>query len=211
MHKYKYKMDGIWHTIHSQEPLSCNECNIIPISASQNQTAKELKELLREWIRVTEANGIAWFAIGGTALGSVRQKGFIWHDYDIDLCVWLKDFQKVKNLVFDKKYKIELCNGHGFSFQFADRDFPFFDVFVVGPNPSNPTRIIHATPITACGKALWFDSLIWPKDNYSVYDVIYPDKSEYEGILINVPRNVEMYLKQMYGDDCMTKYYDKTA
>jgi hypothetical protein len=109
MHKYKYCLDGIQHEIKSQEPIpTANRDNVIPISKEQNQIAKELKELLREWIRIAEKNDIDWFCNGGTLLGAIRDKGLIHYDNDLDLCVFFKDYEKIKNSVCTDKFVIHL-------------------------------------------------------------------------------------------------------
>jgi hypothetical protein len=205
LHKYKYKMDGIRHTIHSQEPIPNAVGNVIPISKAQNKIANQLKELLREWIRVTEANDIVWFANGGTALGGLRDGGLIHFDNDIDVAVFLKDFLKVKNLAFDTKYKLDYCE-QGFQLHFAGQKFPFIDVFILGQNPNDPSRIIIAAPVFDNGDPTYIGHMIWPNDNYSVKDIANRVKIPFEDLFVYVPRNAEMYLKQMYGDDCMTRY-----
>lgn len=191
LHKYKYQLDGIWHTIRSQEPLPNAVGNIIPISDAQNKIAQQLKELLREWIRVAEANDIVWFANGGTALGAVRQQGLIQYDNDMDLVVFLKDFLKVKQLVFDQKYKFDFCE-QGFQLHFADRKFPFLDVFIEGPNPHDPSRIILVSPVMENGDPTYGLHMIWPNDNYSIRDVTHVVKMPFEDLFVYVPRNAEM-------------------
>ena len=97
MHKYKYCLDNVEHEILSQEPIpTANRDNVIPISKEQNQVAKELKELLREWIRIADKNDIDWFCNGGTLLGAIRDKGIIHYDNDLDLCIFFKDYEKNK-------------------------------------------------------------------------------------------------------------------
>ncbi len=198
-------MDGISHTIHSQEPLPNAVGKIIPISKAQNKIAKQLKELLREWIRVAEANDIVWFANGGTALGAVRQQGLIQFDNDIDLVILLKDFLKTKHLEFDKKYKLDYCE-QGFELRFAEHKFPFIDIFIEAPNPNDKSRIILASPVMMNGEPTYGLHMIWPNDNYSIEDIANLVKIPFEDLFVYVPRNAEMYLKKMYGDDCMTRF-----
>lgn len=60
---------------------------------------KDILELLIEFDRLMKKNGIDYFLVGGTALGSVRHKGFIPWDDDADVGVLRKDFEKVEKIL----------------------------------------------------------------------------------------------------------------
>jgi hypothetical protein len=205
MHKYKYCLDGIQHEIYSQEPIpTANRDNVIPISKEQNQTAKELKELLREWIRIAEKNNIDWFCNGGTLLGAIRDKGLIHYDNDLDLCFFFKDYEKIKNAVCSDKFVINVCE-QGFQLNYKSKTFPFIDLWLNAPNPENPNEIILACPYVNNRLTYWF-SKMWPNDKYLKQDVSHCKKLSFEGITVNVPKNYKQYVKRMYGDDCLTRY-----
>lgn len=207
--EYTYCLDGINHEIQSQEPIQTAINGIIPISASQNQIAKQLKELLREWIRIAEDNNITWFCNGGTLLGAIRDKGLIHYDNDIDLFVFLRDFHKIKNMKCGDKYEISYCE-QGFQLHYKGRMFPFIDLWIEAPNPNDPSKIIIASPVLSDGSPTYVAHMIWPNDNYDIADVSSFDSVPFEDLMVNVPKNGEMYLRKMYGDDCLTRYVIQT-
>ena len=61
------------------------------------------KELLEQVDKVFKELGIKYWLEFGTLLGAIREKGFIGHDLDIDLGVFLEDFKDENEEVF-KKY-----------------------------------------------------------------------------------------------------------
>ncbi len=210
MYQYTYCLDGVIHEIQSQEPIpNAIDGNIIPISASQNQIARQLKELLREWIRIAEDNNIAWFCNGGTLLGAIRDKGLIHYDNDLDLVVFLRNFHKIKNVKCNDKYEIDYCE-QGFQLHYKDRMFPFIDLWVEAPNPNDPSKLIIAAPVLYNGSPTYGGQMIWPNDNYDIADVSSFDSVPFEDLMVNVPKNSEMYLRKMYGDDCLTRYVIQT-
>ena len=58
----------------------------------------ELKEQLRDIIRVCKAHGIEYNMMCGSLLGAVRHKGFIPWDDDIDLLMTREEFEKFRRV-----------------------------------------------------------------------------------------------------------------
>ena len=67
-----------------------------------NQIDEKLKatelNMLKEFIRVCQANELQYYLIGGTALGAVRHHGFIPWDDDIDVGMPRKDYNRFLSL-----------------------------------------------------------------------------------------------------------------
>ncbi|MDO4731262.1 MAG: LicD family protein [Clostridia bacterium] len=61
---------------------------------------KEL-EILKDFIKIAEENDIKYFAIGGTAIGAMRHKGFIPWDDDIDLAISRDDYYKLEKIIIN--------------------------------------------------------------------------------------------------------------
>lgn len=69
-----------------------------------------LLEILDEIDRVCKKNNIKYFLSGGTLLGSIRHKGFIPWDDDVDLWMTRKNYKKFKKVLktdLDEKYFAE--------------------------------------------------------------------------------------------------------
>ena len=58
----------------------------------------KLLESLKVLDEVCRSNGLQYFASGGTALGAVRHKGFIPWDDDVDIVLYRKDYNRLKEL-----------------------------------------------------------------------------------------------------------------
>lgn len=69
------------------------------------QEIKKLKEIeieiFDELDKVCRENDLEYFMVGGTLLGSVRHKGFIPWDDDIDVVMFRSDLEKLEKLYYD--------------------------------------------------------------------------------------------------------------
>ena len=111
------------------------------------------KEMLKELIAKLDKNSIEYYMIGGTFLGAVRHKGFIPWDDDIDIGICRNEYDKLIELIKNKK--IELDNGYFFEgYEIGNGRYPFLKVI----DPS--IRIDQKEQVD---KFLWID--VFPVDN----------------------------------------------
>ncbi len=59
---------------------------------------KKLLDIFKWFHELCDKEGLVYFALGGTALGAARHKGFIPWDDDMDVGMPRKDYEKLKNL-----------------------------------------------------------------------------------------------------------------
>lgn len=69
-------------------------------------------ELLKEFQRVCEENGLTYYAFYGTLIGAVRHKGFIPWDDDIDVVMFREDYNKLLEIAkgaFSSRFFLQTC------------------------------------------------------------------------------------------------------
>lgn len=109
---------------------------------------KELLKILK-WINdFLEQNDIEYSAVGGTLIGTIRNKGFIPWDDDIDLCMTRENYEKLLNL----KSKIQESGKYDLiSVDDGSSEFPFIKIV---------NKEIHVEQLnikTDSGNYLWVD------------------------------------------------------
>lgn len=60
-----------------------------------NELQQKILGVYKEVARICDKNEIRYFAIGGTAIGAVRHKGFIPWDDDLDIAVPIEDYDRL--------------------------------------------------------------------------------------------------------------------
>lgn len=135
-----------------------------------DETLKHLQKvqlkIFNYFLKVCEYNDIPYFIYGGSLLGTIRHKGFIPWDDDIDVIMFREDFEKLNKILLkniDDEYKfINVLNEETYHFTWArlmlkDTVFKewwadqveytpniFIDIFVLDNIPNNKIkRFIH--------------------------------------------------------------------
>jgi len=154
---------------------------------------------------VCRKNDIKYWAIGGTLIGSMRHKGWIPWDGDIDVGMLKSDYERFRiimknsipnNIVFEHRprnkgcSKLRLLNAHyipsSFGFHWDDDDGLQLDIFVFD---SDGVEIYGNRPV--CGR---------PDVHKRPYSDIFPlQELPFEDILIYVPNQYENISAAVWG------------
>lgn len=159
-----------------------------------------LREGLKKVIRVLDTYQVPWYAVCGTALGSVRHQDIIPWDDDIDIAVMKDTLMKIpphawrdagleySPIKFFFGYKIKL------------RNVPVeIDIFELEPDPDQVS-----------GKGVRYASAraraIWPRE-FLEEAPSWPHKGPKgqlgSNLEVNLPNDTQVYLKRAYGEDCL--------
>jgi len=172
---------------------------------------KNLIKLFKQSIKIMEDNNIEYWIIGGTLLGSIRDKGLISWDDDADIAIIKEHINKLLLLEDEfKKHNIgivswfggyKLYDLNGTDIKRKDFKFPFVDIFTE----------IKKDDIYMFESALANER--WPLEKYK-YDDIFPLKRyEFEDFQVYGPnKGLEMVNKIYSGwQNNALKIYDHTT
>lgn len=128
----------------------------------KNQLRSAQLELLDELDRFCKANGLTYYAFGGTLIGAVRHQGFIPWDDDLDVCMPKKDYD-----ILIKKY-----DGKGrYEFKCPEKDLSCINYF--GKLTKKNTKFVeYASQVYNPNEEIFIDVMpILPAPKYgkSVY------------------------------------------
>ena len=140
--------------------------------------------------QLCQDNDISYWADGGSLLGAVRDKGIIKHDDDIDICMYQKDFDKLKNILKNNKtYHLYLLSTYPI-YKFEHREIPnvFIDIFVVEDHDDN-IQYKHEK-----------NRQTWPSAYYLKSEVYPLQRVKFGDLQIYIPNHPTSYLERMYGD-----------
>lgn len=71
-----------------------------------NEVQKALYNIFKDLVKLLEENNIKWVSLGGTAIGALREKGFIPWDDDIDIAIRYEDWEVLRNALKGTKYEL---------------------------------------------------------------------------------------------------------
>lgn len=156
-------------------------------------------EILKRTKQVLDKLNIPFFLSSGTCLGYYRENKFIDHDYDIDIGIFEKDYNKdiIKEMISEG----------------------FIHYRTLGDKETG-LELSFRLPNTELGKNAKIDIFLHYTDNdkYSWYSYIYPEfkkkikysvnkfllkKVKFVGLNVNVPYPTLNYITEHYGKDWM--------
>ena len=124
--------------------------------------ATKIYQLMKDWDDLCQKHGVKYFIVGGTLLGSVRGKGLIPWDDDVDVGIYADQKEAIQGMEADMEsigYKLwNFPNDQGFKMYDAkgctipskDYLYPFLDVFVYSVDSAGKTYFAQDTRWANC-------------------------------------------------------------
>jgi phosphorylcholine metabolism protein LicD len=151
-----------------------------------------LYKLLHRVVKLLEKNNIIYWACGGTFLGAIRCKGIIKWDDDLDLCVLLKDREKIINIIKNEKDLIfddysTIVN----KIRYKKGAYPFVDIFFM------VKEVDSGQIIYKC--ALKKHRELFKNEEYLEREIIPLKKNKFGAFEIAIPNEYERYFLSNFG------------
>jgi phosphorylcholine metabolism protein LicD len=172
------------------------------IKRQEQDTFQQLLNLLKLWNDFTKKHEIKYWASGGTLLGAIRHCGFIPWDNDIDVCIFLSDFEKVKKHLDDHETLSYFESRFGIKIYNDNNIYPFLDIFIC--DYRDESKIEFCGILTNEGKPTWLVASEFPRQH--IYqDELFPLREvEFENTTIMVP-NIHKCLFRTFSKKCLTE------
>jgi len=149
------------------------------------------KDFLRDFMEESSKLGMRPFLMWGTLLGFIRDGGFLVHDYDIDLGIFLEDYGKKNDLIramTARGYRVRHDVPFSFSFETRDR-LLHMDVDLLYPFQGD---LISSMPSERTGR---ITAQRFPKDAFETLgQKIFPGNFQ-----VWIPGHAEKVLETTYG------------
>lgn len=167
-------------------------------------------DALCQFDKVMELNDLKYTLAFGTLLGAVREKGFIKHDIDIDVSMWIEDYSDdtvgiLENTGFKLVHSFTIDDGVSGREETYEYNGVQIDIFYFyANNKSYP----YCCDFLMCENTATF------RDSMKKYGYVRPRRLElpmskerirvpFENINLYIPSNAEEILRFRYGNDYM--------
>ena len=184
--------------------------NSPPVDPSQIGPARsgdfpidDAKQTMADFVALFPPGKIPWFAVSGTFLGLIREKGFLPHDYDIDLGLFedQADIPAIRQAIFDsdrfvlKKYDHHQSKLVPAPANAKNPEVPYI-LKVIHVSGVHIDIFIHYRDAAATPEVYWHGSSLHRWEN-SPFDLVKYDFYEWE---LWGPSDPDQYLTENYGD-----------
>lgn len=160
------------------------------------ETAEQFDKCMRE-------GGYRYMLIGGTMLGAIREHGFIKHDMDLDVSMWIDDYSPqmvsdLKRFGFEWLYSYQIADGKYGREDTFDYKGCRIDIFYIYP------AIDRYPYITDYWNEPGMSPGTYMPRRQEMPFVRETRLEKFEGLQLPVPVNAEEQCVFRYGDDYMT-------
>lgn len=167
----------------------------------------ESNELLQKFTQVLNEHDIVFWLEFGTLLGYYRERGFIKHDYDLDIGAHITDAEKIQRVLTENGFKLvkEFHAQDGGLEECYRYLHTTIDVFYFQIDESNPTELycelVKSSVFPIKKKHLHKEIIATVRRRYVPNNGF--EKAVFKGCDVYVPKNTEEVLTTYYGKDFM--------
>ena len=90
----------------NKENFSNESNNIKTLTNEEKKNLRKgqvvMTDMLRQLDKICRENKLKYWCVAGTLIGTIRHKGWIPHDADVDIGILEKDYKKLKTIIQDK-------------------------------------------------------------------------------------------------------------
>ena len=167
--------------------------------------------ILQRFDQVMEENNIEYTLAFGTLLGAIREKGFIKHDFDIDVCVWEDQYSPqipaiMQSAGFELVHSFVVEDGSKGREETYKCDGVVLDIFYVYEDDGEYPYYCGFGPL---GDIATFSESMRKYGRIRARRMNMPlvrerVKVPFEGVGLYIPTNAHELMKFIYGEDYMT-------
>ena len=168
------------------------------------------ERILSEFDKALISNGIPYYVMFGTLLGTIREKGFIKHDLDIDTCIWNKDYSdKIQSILeangFIRVRHFLIEDGKLGREETYTKDGVDIDIFYIyndddrGPYTCD---FLSYDPNIDIYQSMNLYGRVTSRRLYLPFSYTF-ERAPFESIEVNIPKNSHNVLEARYGKNYM--------
>lgn len=172
---------------------------------------KHALAVLTEFDKILGEVNVPYCLFWGSLIGAVREKGFIPHDFDIDVAVWRNDYNEKMRAELIKrgflhKHRFLIDDGNSGMEDTFEKNGVAIDIFYFYNDLD--TNIPYCTTFDYMDNCVTWEECIKRFGNFKIYRFFFdmPHKFEYvpfENIKLPIPNNYDTILRSYYGDNYM--------
>ncbi|MDE6295980.1 MAG: LicD family protein, partial [Muribaculaceae bacterium] len=168
--------------------------------------------ILREFDSILRNLDIPYCLIWGSLIGAVREKGFIKHDFDIDVAMWREDYSDAMDKAlldagFRHVQRFLIDGGENGMEDTYEKEGVAIDIFYFVTDSATGSSFC-CTLDYIHGEVTWEDCFKkYGTTTLFRHDIPLPHKFVYtpfESIELPIPENYDFILRGVYGDNYMT-------
>lgn len=168
---------------------------------------KEAVDVLRLYSDAFLSHGLVFWLDYGTLLGYYREHDFIPHDYDLDTGAWLKDHERIKNVLEKAGFELVryyyLRDHEGMEESYKHKNYKTTIDILYFMNEGDTSFCYSFAPMVAMNKKKNLNKVQPSRARLWTFSRIKPVLSEFKGVKVYVPDNTEQHLASTYGDSFM--------